>query len=179
MSRVASVLRSLAGNSFIRNSFFVGGIFAASEFTQETIIGVEKYDVGKICRFGVFGLCFNGPFNFTWFRLLDAAMPGKTMKIALRKLALDQFVAAPVAVAGFFVGMDILERKDDIFKEAKDKGPATWLAGCGFWVPAQLINFMFVPPYLRVVYVGTVSFLWANFLCYVRRRVSVSFYKNN
>ncbi|XP_077980402.1 mpv17-like protein [Glandiceps talaboti] len=170
MSRVAVILRSLRRSRFLRDSVFMGGIFAASELTQEAIIGVEKYDAVKICRCGVFGLCFSGPFNYGWFRLLDTVLPGNTMKIALKKLTWDTLFAVPIEVAGFFVGMDLLERKDDIFSEAKEKTLPTWLAGCAFWVPIQLINFRFILPQHRVVYVGVVLFLWANFLCYVRRR---------
>ena len=42
-------------------------------------------------------------------------------------------------------------------------------ASCMFWMPAQAINFALVPPTLRVVYIGTCSFLWVNILCILKR----------
>ena len=36
-------------------------------------------------------------------------------------------------------------------------------------MPAQAVNFLLVPPGLRVVYVGTCSLLWVNILCVLKR----------
>ena len=38
-----------------------------------------------------------------------------------------------------------------------------------FWVPAQLINFLFLPASVRVAFVGVCSFMWINILCWVKR----------
>lgn len=40
--------------------------------------------------------------------------------------------------------------------ELWDSVKALW----SIWVPAQLVNFAFVPRYLRIPYVAGVSFLW-------------------
>ena len=36
-------------------------------------------------------------------------------------------------------------------------------------MPAQALNFLVVPPGLRVIYVGTCSLLWVNILCVLKR----------
>ena len=38
-----------------------------------------------------------------------------------------------------------------------------------FWMPAQALNFALVPQTMRVVYIGTCSFLWVNILCILKR----------
>ena len=38
-----------------------------------------------------------------------------------------------------------------------------------FWMPAQALNFFFVPSSLRVVYIGSCSFMWCNILCMKKR----------
>ena len=38
-----------------------------------------------------------------------------------------------------------------------------------FWMPIQALNFFFVPSSLRVVYIGTCSFIWINILCVLKR----------
>ena len=52
--------------------------------------------------------------------------------------------------------------------------PISWFfcifqKSCMFWFPAQAINFIFVPSSMRVVYIGTTSFLWVNILCILKR----------
>lgn len=39
-----------------------------------------------------------------------------------------------------------------------------------FWLPAQSINFLMVPPAARVVYVGSCAFIWVNVLCWFKRQ---------
>lgn len=43
---------------------------------------------------------------------------------------------------------------------------------CSFWPPAQFVNFMFVPPALRVVYVNVFTIAWNVFLSYAKYFVS-------
>ena len=35
---------------------------------------------------------------------------------------------------------------------------------CCFWLPAQFLNFRFVPETFRVVYIGAAAFIWVNLL---------------
>ena len=34
--------------------------------------------------------------------------------------------------------------------------------------PFQFMNFMFVPPWLRVGFIGVMTFLWLNVLAYIK-----------
>lgn len=70
----------------------------------------------------------------------------------------------------FFKGMAVMERAEDPFAELKEKFVPTFARSCLFWLPAQTINFYWVPPRFRVVYVGTCSLIWANILCWVKRQ---------
>ena len=66
--------------------------------------------------------------------------------------------------------LGILERKEDVFEELKDKYWKTFLANQAFWIPGQTINFFFIPSNLRVVYVASASFIWINVLCFIKRQ---------
>lgn len=66
--------------------------------------------------------------------------------------------------------MAVMERAEDPFAELKEKFVPTFARSCLFWLPAQTINFYWVPPRFRVVYVGTCSLVWANILCWVKRQ---------
>lgn len=56
------------------------------------------------------------------------------------------------------------------FKECKEKFVPTYARSCLFWLPAQTLNFYYIPPQFRVVFVGTCAFAWVNILCWVKRQ---------
>lgn len=66
--------------------------------------------------------------------------------------------------------MSIMEKANDPLEECKQKILPTFVRSCLFWLPAQSLNFLFIPPKFRVIYVGTCSFLWVNILCWVKRQ---------
>lgn len=66
--------------------------------------------------------------------------------------------------------MSVLERKQDLLEECKNKFANTFLANCLFWMPAQAVNFSLVPGVYRVTYIGTCSFAWVSILCWFKRQ---------
>ena len=46
--------------------------------------------------------------------------------------------------------------------------PQVYVADCLFWIPIQAINFWKVPPTWRVLYIGLMTFVWTNVLCFAR-----------
>lgn len=66
--------------------------------------------------------------------------------------------------------MSLMEQKEDALEECKQKFIPTFKNSCLFWMPAQLLNFMLIPPLLRVSYIGMCSFAWINILCYMKRQ---------
>jgi Mpv17-like protein len=41
--------------------------------------------------------------------------------------------------------------------------------GLLFWVPAQVINFLYLAPHMRVVYIALCTFVEVNILCLLKR----------
>lgn len=63
-----------------------------------------------------------------------------------------------------------MEGAESPFAELKEKFVPTFARSCLFWLPAQAINFYWVGPRFRVIYVGSCSLIWANILCWVKRQ---------
>ena len=78
--------------------------------------------------------------------------------LVARKVLLDQLVFTPPMIATFFIGMSVLEGKQDVTKECRYSGPVfavvrhcacgsrkkavqTFLANLGFWIPVHVVNF--------------------------------------
>ncbi|XP_077629469.1 mpv17-like protein [Crocuta crocuta] len=66
----------------------------------------------------------------------------------------------------FHFCMSILQEKDDIFLDLKQKFWNTYKSGLMYWPFVQLTNFSLVPTHWRTAYTGLCGFLWATFLCF-------------
>ncbi|CAG9855877.1 unnamed protein product [Phyllotreta striolata] len=170
------VKTALEKHPLVTNSIIYGSFCTISEFSQQTSskkfkTPPESYDTPAIARFAIYGTAIAGPLLYGWYgKILDKAIVGSTFKISMKKLLIDQFTFTPGLLGVFFVSMSLMERKEDIFEECKQKFLPTFRTSCMFWIPAQLVNFMLVPPLLRVTYIGGCSFAWINILCYIKRQ---------
>lgn len=70
----------------------------------------------------------------------------------------------------FFPGMSIMEEREDVFEELTDKFVPTFLRSCCFWLPAQSLNFTYIAPRFRIVYMGLCGVAWINILCWMKRQ---------
>ncbi|KAJ6647104.1 Mpv17-like protein [Pseudolycoriella hygida] len=169
-----------AKHPLISNSLIYGSLYVGAEFSQQFItrrlLTEEKSDIDKptLVRYAVMGTFAYSPILYNWYKWLDRTLPGTSKVIIVKKLVLDQFGLTPVLLVIFFTGMSIMERKTDVLEECREKFLPTFARSCLFWLPAQSMNFLFIPPRFRVIYVGTCSFIWVNILCWVKRQSYVS-----
>ena len=82
---------------------------------------------------------------------------------------IDFVATMPLIIVIFYTGMSAMEGRKDVFKELKEKFWPTLKTSCEFWMPVQALNFAFVPNIFRVVYIGSMSFIWVNLLCLLKR----------
>ncbi|XP_022197909.1 mpv17-like protein isoform X2 [Nilaparvata lugens] len=159
----------------ISNAVVYGTMCVGAEFTQQTFkrnysekSNPPPYDVASLGRYAVVGTCINSNLLYFWFTHVENLSPGTSLRSIFHKTILTQVILSPIFVTSFYISMSIMEGKQDIFEECKQKFIPTFKSSCGFWLPAQTINFLLVPPAARVVYVGTCSFLWLNILCLLK-----------
>lgn len=63
----------------------------------------------------------------------------------------------------------------DSFRELNDKFVATFILDLAIWPGAQALNFYYVPPPLRLMYLNGVYLIWSIILSYLKHNVSLSF----
>jgi len=171
------------GNPLVANALIYGGLYTLAEMSQQTLRNTttkdpsslardthSKLDMSSVKRYAIMGTVCISPLFTRWYGWLDTKYPCTTTRVVLKKLFLDQFVFTPVVVVVFYVGMSYLEGKrgPSVFDELIEKGPKTFAMDCCFWLPATAINFIFVPAWLRIAFIGMSSFLWLNVLCWIK-----------
>ncbi|XP_076683838.1 mpv17-like protein [Andrena cerasifolii] len=127
-----------------------------------------NYNWAQLKRYAIYGCLIAGPVLHGWYKWLDAFYKGKAMKIVLAKLITDQFILTPPLIVTFFITMSLMESKQDIFGECRMKFVQTFKTSCMYWLPVQFLNFLLIPPALRVSFVSIAAFCWVNILCYLK-----------
>lgn len=161
----------------LKNMGGFGMLFVGAEWTQQTLLKKvwkvdpdPKYDMEAFKRYSFFGVLWYPVIYHHWYRWLDVRFVGTGVATVGKKIFLDQFVMEPPLLIAFYVGMSIMEGREDVLKECKEKFITTFVSGCVFWLPAMAINFYLLPSSLRVIFVGVCSFLWCNFICWYKKQ---------
>ncbi|XP_014600686.1 PREDICTED: uncharacterized protein LOC106785058 [Polistes canadensis] len=142
---------------------------------NESSILTEEYNWPRLKRFAIYGFFLAGPLLHGWYKWLDTFYKGKSIKLVLTKVFVDQFILTPPLVCLFFISMSLMESKSDILEECKTKFVKTFQTSCLFWIPVQFFNFVLIPPTLRITYVSIAALCWVNILCYIKNVPLVKF----
>lgn len=127
----------------------------------------SAYDAARALRMGSFGLLFYGPYQHFWYRALDRALPGRTIRSFASKVALNQLCLAPLVITGVFTwNLGLQGKLGELPAKVRQDFVPTMLTGWKFWVPAASINFMMVPLQHQVLYMSTCGLIWTAFLSY-------------
>jgi protein Mpv17 len=120
----------------------------------------QQLDGKRLAAFSTFGGAYTGLFNHWWFNWLGSTFPGASFKAVAQKTLLQQgglnpFVYLPLffCTQGLLLGHDWECTMTRIQNDYTTTLKTVWCV----WVPASLLQFMFVPTRMHVFYIATVS----------------------
>uniref|UniRef100_A0A7N5JUK6 MPV17 mitochondrial inner membrane protein like n=1 Tax=Ailuropoda melanoleuca TaxID=9646 RepID=A0A7N5JUK6_AILME len=119
------------------NVLLYAALFSAGDALQQRLRGGPA-DWQQTRRVATVAVTFHANFNYVWLRLLERALPGRAPRTVLAKVLCDQAIGGPVAVSAFYAGMSILQEKDDIFLDLKQKFWNTYKSGLMYWPFVQV-----------------------------------------
>jgi len=159
---------------------YIGALYGVGDISQQLItqarrtLGepsvMRKWDLSidwkGAASAGLVGGTVIGTFNHYWYTFLDNFIRGTSFKSVVKKVVLDQTSLA-IPVAAFLLAMAIVKAKPDVLEELKSKFLTTYLYGSILWPIANFFNFMFVPRFHRILFIGCVEFVWTNVMCFM------------
>ena len=150
----------------------------------------EEIDKKRVLTFGLFGLAFNGAWQYALYvKLMPMFLPNafafaaKPIKEKMKDIPgikaviLQNFIENGINnqilyFPCFYAVQAYVEGVENCFQHGIAKYKKNWkedlIAIWSVWVPAQAINFAFSPPWFRVPFVAVVSCLWTGIVSFMR-----------
>ena len=111
----------------------------------------EPWDYTRTRNMTIISTAF-GPLVYYWYHFLDTRFPGKAPPIIVKKVVVDLLIA-PVWYGVYIGGLCLLKNSslENALKEYKAKAPLLITADLMMWPILQTFNFVFFPPYYRII----------------------------
>jgi protein Mpv17 len=127
----------------------------AHELIPERLGLPPPFDFERLTRFMAYGFLM-APVQFKWFQFLSRAFPlTKTASTgpAMKRVALDQFIFAPMGLSAFFLFMTIAEGggRRAIAHKFRDAYLPALKANFILWPMVQILNFRVIPVQFQLV----------------------------
>ena len=152
-----------------------GGLYCLGDITCQAISHANTeltHDWQRTKRMTVVGCTVLPIMNTYFYRVLDKAISGSSPRIVLLKLVVDTFVWGPACFSAFLCAITLLEGRNlsEVKEEIKMKFIPVFKNSLLIWPLAQAVNFAFVHPRFRMVYISVVAFCWVNILSYLKHK---------
>jgi len=137
------------------------------ELIPDTKFLPPPFDFERLTRFMAYGFMM-APIQFKWFKFLSKTFITKDAGLgaALKMVAFDQLIFAPVGIAAFFTVMTVAEGggKRAVGHKLRDMYVPTLKANFMVWPLVQIINFRLMPLQFQLPFVSTVGIAWTAYL---------------
>lgn len=145
--------------------------FTAGDILAQCFIegGDKPYDPMRTFRMGSFGFLLHGTTGHYFYGMLDGKLKGTAPITVASKVAIDQTIWNPIFGCMFFGYLNLMEGKsfDDYTNKIQSDLKTAVMGSWAVWVPAHTINFAFVPPAQRLLYINTIQIGYNVFLSFL------------
>ncbi|GMT35984.1 hypothetical protein PFISCL1PPCAC_27281, partial [Pristionchus fissidentatus] len=128
-------------------------------------------DWKRTLRLIVFSATFFAPLNHFYYRWLDKTIIGGSRgRIVVKKIMIDT-ATGPVFASSYVVGINIMEGNSISagFSEYRNKFIHFLALDAFLWMPVQALNFYFVPPSFRVLFVSCAALVDSFFFAHIKQ----------
>ena len=160
----------------IKKSVTFGTILTCADATVQLIeqhkqILKCEFNWKSLQRHGLVGSCVIGPLLYSYYFILDKQLPGASTRTVLLKVACDLIIANLAYYGAFYYSITFLQHQNhERAKEVvKNKVVKTYLLGMLYWGPLMTINFRYLSPQSRVIFVAIATYIEMNGLCLMSR----------
>ena len=159
----------------IKKSVSFGTILASADATVQLIEThrklQSKFNWKSLERHGLVGSCVIGPVLYCYYFALDKKWPGTSIRTVATKLACDIMFANIAYYCLFYYCISFLQHKNHkrAKKDTKDVLVKTYVVGCLYWTPLMALNFKYLSPQSRVLFVAMATYIEMNGLCLMSR----------
>ncbi|XP_075218364.1 mpv17-like protein 2 isoform X2 [Lycorma delicatula] len=165
-SKIRLITDRIFGKYLFTTNVITSGILMGAGDAVEQIIELKtkkhptgQFDFRRIMNMTLVGFAIGVPQHY-FYSNLDLRLPGNSKATVFKKIIMDQLVASPCGIFIFFFGLGLLEHRNlsSGYKEIRNKFTTVYMTDWMFWPPVQFINFFYLPPKYRVIYVNG----WSN-----------------
>ena len=158
--------RALHAHPLATKATTSAAIGCAGDLFAQHLQGRKSVNWKRVATFAFLGGVMVAPALHLWYGTLDRLVPGTTFGAVGTRLLLDQVVFAPIFIPTFMTMLMALEGQPNPLEEARHQWRAAVFANWKLWVPAQLVNFNFVPVHRQVLFANCVACVWNVYLSY-------------
>ena len=140
--------------------------FLIGDFMAQVFFVKRPFDMARFIRMGAFGAVVHAPFGHFFYGFLERRFPGVKVSALATKLAIDQIAWTPVfgALLFSFVGVTAGRSPSAIFRTIKNNLLKVVLTSWIIWPVAHTVNFKYITPKHRLLYVNSVQVVFNTFL---------------
>ncbi|OCK85915.1 hypothetical protein K432DRAFT_377160 [Lepidopterella palustris CBS 459.81] len=138
------------------------------ELIPDSIKLPPPFDFERLTRFMAYGFLM-APIQHKWFGFLSRTFPitkSAALVPALKRVAFDQFLFAPISLACFFTFMTVAEGggKRAVARKFQDVYVPALKANYMVWPAVQILNFRVMPIQFQIPFVSTIGIAWTAYL---------------
>eukprot|EP00899_Mesostigma_viride_P025935 jgi/Mesvir1/6526/Mv16790-RA.1 len=164
----AAYLAALESSPLLTKSITSALLNLLGDLVAQLVIETDKpFDLKRSAVTTTLGLGLVGPVLHYWYGALNKYLTISGTAGAVARLALDQFLFAPIFICAFFSALLTLEgRPQEIVGKLKQDWGTVVVNNWKVWIPFQFINFRLVPPNLQVAGSNVIALVWNMYLSF-------------